>query len=313
MKKINGGVIIYQDIREFYKGLSLPVNFFKRGVEFTVHNIGLLHHPLPFFAPANRVNFPVLIFVKNAIGRCMVNDVWFNLRPGTVLFINSGHYRTFEYEMLEDAYIITWSEGFLKENLYAGVMDEYPFLLSKTCAAIKPDGTNLAQFESICHQLFELYRSASMYSEKIISYLFAILLVRLKDHFTMIDNALPESALHSDIVAKFKQHLEQSFRSLAVGDIVQPYHINQFADLLNIHPTHLNAIVKNVTGKTISSWIAEKKIIEAKSILCHSLISVKEIAYKLGFNEPAHFCNYFKRHVHISPALYRKQHTVFNI
>ena len=55
-----------------------------------------------------------------------------------------------------------------------------------------------------------------------------------------------------------------------------------------------------------SHWIADKTIAEAKSLLQNSALSIKDITYKLGFSETAHFSNFFKKHTNISPVQYRK-------
>jgi AraC-like DNA-binding protein len=69
-------------------------------------------------------------------------------------------------------------------------------------------------------------------------------------------------------------------------------------------------VIKTKTGKPISTWITEKTIAEAKSLLQNSSTSIKEIAFMLGFSEANHFSNYFKKYTNTSPVLFRKQHTV---
>jgi AraC-like DNA-binding protein len=54
----------------------------------------------------------------------------------------------------------------------------------------------------------------------------------------------------------------------------------------------------------IGTWIVEKTIAVAKSLLQNSSIPIKEIAYRLGFAESAHFSNYFRKHTDTSPVAY---------
>ena len=79
-----------------------------------------------------------------------------------------------------------------------------------------------------------------------------------------------------------------------------------YADKLNIHPNHLNAVVKRVTNKTAKQIIHEALITTAKSLLIQSKLTIKEIAYQLGFEEPAHFNNLFKKHTSLTPSQYRQ-------
>ena len=80
---------------------------------------------------------------------------------------------------------------------------------------------------------------------------------------------------------------------------------SEFANQLNVHVNHLNRAVKEITRKTTSQLIAERVLQEAKILLRHSVWSVSEIAFALGFSEVTHFNNFFKKHVQISPLKFR--------
>jgi len=80
-----------------------------------------------------------------------------------------------------------------------------------------------------------------------------------------------------------------------------------YADSLNITVGHLNAVTKQHTGKTISELLQERLVLEAKRLLFHSQLSVKEIAYRLNFEDAAYFNRVFKRLTGITPLEFRKQ------
>jgi len=80
---------------------------------------------------------------------------------------------------------------------------------------------------------------------------------------------------------------------------------SDFAGQLNIHVNHLNRAIKETTAKTTSQLIAERILQESKIFLKHSAWNVSEIAYALGFTEPAHFNNFFKKIVQVSPLKFR--------
>ena len=62
-----------------------------------------------------------------------------------------------------------------------------------------------------------------------------------------------------------------------------------------MHVNHLNRSVKEVTGKSTTTHIAERIITEAKALLQHTDWTIAEIAYALGFEYPTYFNNFFKR------------------
>jgi AraC family transcriptional regulator, transcriptional activator of pobA len=78
-----------------------------------------------------------------------------------------------------------------------------------------------------------------------------------------------------------------------------------YAGKLNIHPNSLNALVKRHLGQTTKATINEKLLREAQSLLKQTSLSVKEIAYELGFDSVTHFFRFFKQHIGYTPLAYR--------
>ena len=83
---------------------------------------------------------------------------------------------------------------------------------------------------------------------------------------------------------------------------------SQYANELNITPDHLNRSIKSLIGKTAKEYIQARITIAAKRMLYFSDLSTKEIAYDLGFSEPANFSNFFKKCTGISPSEFKKNH-----
>lgn len=78
-----------------------------------------------------------------------------------------------------------------------------------------------------------------------------------------------------------------------------------YADTLRVHVNHLNKVLKDTTGKTTSEIIGGRIAQEAKILLKHTSWNVSEIAYSLGFEELAHFSNFFKKQTKQSPLRFR--------
>jgi AraC-like DNA-binding protein len=83
---------------------------------------------------------------------------------------------------------------------------------------------------------------------------------------------------------------------------------SDYADRMAIHVNHLNAMVKEVTGKSTTAHINERLVTEAKLLLAHTMWSVGEIAYSLGFEYPTYFNNFFKKHTSTTPLTFRREH-----
>ena len=68
---------------------------------------------------------------------------------------------------------------------------------------------------------------------------------------------------------------------------------------------------KRQTGVSPMKYINNLKINIAKSFLSNTNLSVSEISFNVGIQNPLYFCNFFKKNVGISPTLYREQNNGF--
>lgn len=83
--------------------------------------------------------------------------------------------------------------------------------------------------------------------------------------------------------------------------LIEEYYITQretafYADHLKISTHHLNDIIRLSRGTTVKKMIAQRLILEAKRELSFGALSIKEIAFKMGFNDASYFSRFFKKH-----------------
>lgn len=98
------------------------------------------------------------------------------------------------------------------------------------------------------------------------------------------------------------------FKRLLVSNFREMRTVAAYADQLSITPKALNEVVKKQSGTTASEHIYKQMILEAKRLLLLGS-SVKEVAFSLQFDDPAHFSKFFKKQVGTSPADFRNVHT----
>jgi AraC-like DNA-binding protein len=78
-----------------------------------------------------------------------------------------------------------------------------------------------------------------------------------------------------------------------------------YADRLGIHVNYLNKVLKENTGRTTTHLIGSRVIKEAKILLKQTDWNISEIAYSLGFEEVAHFSNFFRKQTSLAPLGFR--------
>ena len=80
-----------------------------------------------------------------------------------------------------------------------------------------------------------------------------------------------------------------------------------YARQLGITPKYLTTLIKRISGQSVSEWIDNYVILEAKTLLKYSTMSIQEIAYYLNFPNQSFFGSYFKRNTGMSPSQYKAQ------
>ena len=94
--------------------------------------------------------------------------------------------------------------------------------------------------------------------------------------------------------------------------LVSEYHrkerrVDFYAEQLFLSPKHFSTVIKKVSGKTAGQWIDDYVILEIKTLLKYSAMSIQEVAYYMNFSNPSFFGKYFKHHTGMSPSEYKSQ------
>jgi AraC family transcriptional regulator, transcriptional activator of pobA len=109
----------------------------------------------------------------------------------------------------------------------------------------------------------------------------------------------------SRISSLFIELLERQFPIESDAQVIQIKTALEFAKTLGIHINHLNKVLKETTGRNTTEIINGRITEEAKMLLKQTQWNISEIANSLGFDEVAHFSNFFKKHTSLSPLKYR--------
>ncbi len=109
----------------------------------------------------------------------------------------------------------------------------------------------------------------------------------------------------SRIAAVFTELLERQFPIESPAQRFKLRSASDFARQLSVHVNHLNRSIRETTGRTTTAHIAERVVSEARALLKHTDWNIAEISYCLGFDEPAHFTYFFKKHTNLNPSAFR--------
>ena len=175
------------------------------------------------------------------------------------------------------------------ESMLSLLPQSYPFLLN-------PLNSNLVSFDPVSKQrvktifsiLFQLVHAggSERNTEMILAYLNILLMEFNQAYFQTTDyEVVPNSRL-----AKYV-----AFKLAVETDLTEQHDLQSLAERLDITTSKLYGIVREFSGVSPKAWITRRLMQEAQRKLQYGNVSVKELAYELGFNDPGYFSRLFKK------------------
>ena len=211
--------------------------------------------------------------------------------PGAIVQIRkkSGDFR---------GILIGFSVDFVREIDFQTHIPFYTQIYDNPCFPLSDDNAFM---------LFDFFtflggkvRSGHIYKKEIIQHLMLALFYEISAIYQKQQPELPIRHL---------SHREDICKRLI--ELVMKHHRNErsvgfYARELCMTPKYLSSLVKRISGKSVFDWINDAVILDAKTLLKSSSMTVQQIADQLNFPNPSFFGRYFKQHTGLTPCQYRQ-------
>ena len=227
----------------------------------------------------------------------------FRLKKDSLFIFSPKHILQVQSNNRFKAHLIVIAPDFLK-RINIDTKRMMPLFLqfgSLPCMELtQAESQSLRSFISMVEQ--ELKGSEPDFSSEIIGGLIAATIYKVGDILTHYLTEHPEvdSPIHNRAEEYFRQ-----FTELLGEHYKHERSVGFYARQLCITPKYLTTLIKRISGKSVSEWIDNYVILEAKTLLKYSNMSVQEIAYYLNFPNQSFFGSYFKRNAGMSPSQYK--------
>lgn len=154
-----------------------------------------------------------------------------------------------------------------------------------------------SQTRAVLDTLFSEYREGLFGSERILPELVAAVLsyVARLNAGRVGPSASPAVAL----AIALRQLVDDTFRD--------SWSVDQYVSALGTTPHLLDKAVREVLGKSVKDLVLDRRLIEAKRLLKFTIRPVEDIAFAIGFKDPAYFSRFFRVHVGQSPSNWRSR------
>lgn len=212
------------------------------------------------------------------------------LPPGSIFQVNS-----IEGEL--KIYILGFSSQYIEENQHSHfLLDTMYHTLGKPVCSLNEKGVQIA--ESYFKLMIDLYENLPDKAKKEVAFnLYSDIHKGISLLYQSISNERANLSKSEMICRNFGQLVIQHYQNNR--------NVSWYAEKLGISHAHLCTIVKQITGHTCVEIIASMVIMDAKSQLKSSQLSIQNISDSLNFANVSFFGKYFKRYVGMSPLEYR--------
>jgi AraC-like DNA-binding protein len=175
------------------------------------------------------------------------------------------------------------------ENTLALLPQQFPFLVnplnSQTITFDNASRESVREVFKILNQILHIDKDPTD-TEIVLAYL-NLLLAELNSAY--FKNKEPIQILNANL-SKFIE-----FKLVVETHLTEQPSVNTIADKLALTTNSLYRIVKEYSGVSPKDFFTNRLMIEAQRKLLYAPLSVKELAYELGFNDPDYFSRFFKK------------------
>ncbi|MCX4835123.1 helix-turn-helix transcriptional regulator [Streptomyces sp. NBC_01016] len=257
-----------------------------------LHDRSLRHGNDPY-APL-RPAFHQLIGARERPLQVAVDFVEYELRPGSWLWIRPGQVQRFGRDLrTADGVDVVFKAGFLPPAIVSAAHMDPPYE-QRPLTPAGPDAEGVRR--ALDHLAYEYGSMASLPLQahtEALRALLSVLVMRL----AKVRAPEPGPAAASGTFHRFHAAVE---RDHAVTRRVEDY-----ASALGYSPRTLTRATLAAAGRTAKQYVDDRVLLEAKRLLWHSGLPAKEVAARLGFDDPSDFTKFFRLRTGVTPGAFR--------
>jgi AraC family transcriptional activator of pobA len=225
------------------------------------------------------------------------------VRAPALLIVPAGVVHGFSFAEDTEGYVVTLADTLLRDL----ARDEPSFrslFADVNCASLDADPVHVQEFvqefgDTLPKLRRELVWSAPASAAAATARLTTLLVSAVRALHQPAEVASAAGNARAALVARLREKIETHLRGgLSVA---------QYAKSLNVTPARLRAACMEVTGKTPIRVLEERLVLEAKRNLTYTNMTIAQIAYYLGFTDPAYFSRFFSKLAGESPAAFRRR------
>ena len=267
-------------------------------VDFNFYSFEQFLKDAEHLTKSHRHDFYTFVLTIDGVGSHIIDFEEYEIKPRRLFFINYDQIHSWKLDGPIHGKIILFSKSFYN-LIYTGNSDiRSDTALENLPTYVDIEEEDFSSWLSVCGHIEHEFKKSEKFSEEVICLLLKTCVLKMERIAKVSSSAVSRTDHKGMLVESFKKLVNANFRELKLT--------KGYAEKLSITPNYLNSLVKEVLGKPAGIVIRNRVILEAKRLLSHSDLTVRQISLELGFTDNSHFGKYFKKSTGFTPDNYRK-------
>lgn len=244
-------------------------------------------------------SFYHLVYFSKGAGSHSIDFVNFTVEPGQIYFMIPGQVHSWDFSTKPDGYIVNFSQQYINALVAnQGWLDQFSFFSGiakeQVISIPKKDRPGI---EQILETIIREGNSGKALKDDFARTALLQLLIQVS-RYTTADTDHQQGNYNSVLLRNFQKLIDQYYKEKKLT--------KDYAAMLYITPNHLNALSKEITGRTAGDMIRNRILLEAKRLLVNAKMTISEIALELDFKDNSYFSKFFKKYETVTPEVFRK-------
>jgi AraC family transcriptional activator of pobA len=295
-------------LEDFYKDTTqlIPPGINKEIGHFNVFKIDelmMLMRRKPEM-PYNRRAYYKISFI-NGRNRAEYADKVVEIEKNALLFATPKiPYHYVPQDEKQTGYFCIFTAEFMVQAKSGVVMDDLPIFQPGCLPIFQLSENDAVEIESIFSKMYQELGSDYVFKYDLLRN-YVLELIHYGQKLQPSLALYPAHNAPARISSLFIELLERQFPIESPHQKLNLRTAKDYAERLSVHVNHLNKVLKESTGKTTTTIISGRIVQEAKILLKQTDWNISEIAYSLGFEQVAHFSNFFRKQTSLAPVAFR--------
>jgi AraC family transcriptional activator of pobA len=239
-----------------------------------------------------------LLCIFGGRAKVRLDDASFDLEAAAALVIPPGVVHSFQFSPGTQGYVLTVAESLLTGGDAAQSALFEPLLSLPQPVDLRSATDVSNRISALLEQIFDEFRGTRSGRSQMFDWLVRSVLL-------LVARRVAVAPLSSS--ARGRSDMLTRFRALVEAHFTQHWPVPRYAEALNLTENRLNRLCQALMGKSAFDLVQDRLLLEARRKLFYIAAPVSQLAYELGFADPAYFCRFFKKRTGIAPSTFRRQ------